>query len=320
MSSANLEGEATTVGPIFITAASPFDDPKADLILRSSDGVHYYTYKVLLSLVSPIFDDMFTISGGSPQDIYDNRPLVVVDDNSRSLLLLLLWCDPRCMSSSTSLQDLQILLEMADKYSMDSIIRQIRDILFSSTSITQSEPLKVYAIAIRFRMEELAKKAATETLPLENLHGYEIIPELKHITGTALANLLKYHFACRRSKTHLATDLSWIDRTLNTVRFFVAPCLTMGCSMTTRNNNPWKSWWIFYMDTLGRTLQSEGTGEIAYEPTLLLKVQAKIKSAECKNCRKHGYEALTTFTKTMAKIIDSEAGVPEDPPEFKVEY
>jgi len=76
---------------------------------------------LLLSLVSPLFSTMFTLSDLHSQEIYDARPCVVVSDDARHLLLLLSWCDPRCMQSSMqstkqSLLDLQMVLETAVKY------------------------------------------------------------------------------------------------------------------------------------------------------------------------------------------------------------
>ena len=40
-------------------AASPFDKPSADVILRTSDFVDFYVHKVVLSLASAFFEDMF---------------------------------------------------------------------------------------------------------------------------------------------------------------------------------------------------------------------------------------------------------------------
>jgi hypothetical protein len=42
-------------------AEAPFDDDmEADLILRSSDQVHFYVDKKILTLASPIFADKFS--------------------------------------------------------------------------------------------------------------------------------------------------------------------------------------------------------------------------------------------------------------------
>ncbi|KAI0255963.1 hypothetical protein BJV78DRAFT_1113987, partial [Lactifluus subvellereus] len=39
----------------------PFDDADADIILRSSDQVNFHVYKVILSVASPFFKDMFSL-------------------------------------------------------------------------------------------------------------------------------------------------------------------------------------------------------------------------------------------------------------------
>ena len=41
-------------------AATPFNDTKADLIIHSSDNIHCYVHKLLLSIVS-LFEGMFTL-------------------------------------------------------------------------------------------------------------------------------------------------------------------------------------------------------------------------------------------------------------------
>ena len=48
-------------------AEAPFDDAKADLILRSSDEVpvHFRVFKIILSLASPVFADMFSMPSPS---------------------------------------------------------------------------------------------------------------------------------------------------------------------------------------------------------------------------------------------------------------
>ncbi|KAJ7801648.1 hypothetical protein B0H14DRAFT_2894775, partial [Mycena olivaceomarginata] len=46
---------------------APFDDPGADVILRSSDGIDFHVYRVVLSLASPFFKEMF----GLPQPSFE---------------------------------------------------------------------------------------------------------------------------------------------------------------------------------------------------------------------------------------------------------
>ena len=180
--------DKSTIRDISVTVAdSPFDDPKADLIFRSSDGVLFYVHSLLLSLVSPLFSAMFTIPTNShSQEMHDSRPCVTVSDDAKHLLLLLTYCDPRSCTQLSNLPDFQMILEMADKYGMESIIKHVESILTLSKKVKE-DPLKIFAIAVRYRFEELARVAAKETLRLHPI-GQIIEPELRHISAFALIN------------------------------------------------------------------------------------------------------------------------------------
>jgi BTB/POZ domain len=133
------------------TASPPFDDPKADVIIRSTDNIHfYYVHKSLLSIVSPVFKGMFTLPDDASQErVYDDRPCLPVSDDSRHLFCLLSWCDPRCKRSPPTLDNLVMTLEIADKYEMKSIFAHAQKDLLASDFV-ESEPLTTFAIAIRF--------------------------------------------------------------------------------------------------------------------------------------------------------------------------
>ena len=46
----------------FALAFAPFvDDARADLILQSADKVHFRVFKIILSLASPVFADIFSM-------------------------------------------------------------------------------------------------------------------------------------------------------------------------------------------------------------------------------------------------------------------
>lgn len=52
-------------------ASWPFDNPNAEVILRSSDNVHFRVFKGNLALASPVFKDMFTLGAS----VHGERPL-----------------------------------------------------------------------------------------------------------------------------------------------------------------------------------------------------------------------------------------------------
>lgn len=60
----------------------PFDDLSADVVLRSSDGIDFRVHRIVLSLASPFFKEMFTL----PQPT--SEPEVPIIPMSESALLL----------------------------------------------------------------------------------------------------------------------------------------------------------------------------------------------------------------------------------------
>jgi BTB/POZ domain len=70
-------------------AEAPFDDPQADLILRSSDEVHFRVLKGTLSIASPIFADMFGVPSPPSKKHYDEIQVVSVSEDSTALDVIL---------------------------------------------------------------------------------------------------------------------------------------------------------------------------------------------------------------------------------------
>ncbi|EEB95165.1 hypothetical protein MPER_05910, partial [Moniliophthora perniciosa FA553] len=69
---------------------STFNDPKADVILRTSDGVDFMMYKTLLSLSSSFFDGMFSLP--QPESVNTNQnglPIVPIPESSAATEKLL---------------------------------------------------------------------------------------------------------------------------------------------------------------------------------------------------------------------------------------
>ncbi|KAF9527460.1 hypothetical protein CPB83DRAFT_836623 [Crepidotus variabilis] len=131
-----------------ITTKSPFDDARADFVLISSDNVAFYVYSALLSLVSPVFEVMFKLPQGVEQELYEGKPFVIH--------LLLVWCDPRC--SKRPLDEPRAILEIADKYGMEDIMELANNSLLDSKYHIKSDALRIFAIAVRFRLRTSCKR------------------------------------------------------------------------------------------------------------------------------------------------------------------
>ncbi|KAI6023597.1 hypothetical protein PISMIDRAFT_18795 [Pisolithus microcarpus 441] len=71
-------------------ALPPFDHAKADVILRSSDGVDFRVFELFLSLASPFFETLFDLpqpsqAANADTEIEDGLPVFPVSEGSKTL-------------------------------------------------------------------------------------------------------------------------------------------------------------------------------------------------------------------------------------------
>ena len=148
-------------------AKSPFDGPKADVVLRSSDNVHFFAHKVILSLASPSFEQKFLAQTDDKSALSEDvivatdgvcLPVVQLQEDSHTLdRLLRLFYPTLTTETFTDLSIVADALEAALKYAFDRAISSLKS---SFTSFVDDSPLRVYAIACRLGLENEAKIAA----------------------------------------------------------------------------------------------------------------------------------------------------------------
>jgi hypothetical protein len=301
--------------PTTRTASFPFNDPKADLIIRSSDNIHFYIHKSLLRLVSPVFEDMLALLDGSSQELYDDRPCLPVTDDSCHLTYLLSWCDPRADRSDTSGLDCSTMrLSIAKKYGVDAMFKDAQKDLLAHCSGS----FRVYAIAIRFRLDDVVQKAARATLQLSLARQKS--PDLKHISGLAIQNLYNYHFKCKEAVRDLLTSESWANSMkvaahhLSSRREDIGKPHTHGVEYFSLKRSTvagggvfWLStgkttpWWSDYVEEMICVLNDRPS----VPPSLLQgRLQETISLDKCSQCRKYGYERLYIVSRYLASVID----------------
>ncbi|KAH9993665.1 hypothetical protein BJV74DRAFT_884279 [Russula compacta] len=199
-------------------AQAPFDDLRADLILQSSDRVHFRVFKIVLSLASPIFADMFSIpSPVSPNPRHgDNIQVVPLTEDSEALDLSLRHIYPVQTPDVVPLRDASILAEFARKYQVDALGRFITRYL---TENVEHDPVGVYAIAVTYGYRGIGAKAARSclTLPFSRLQS----PHLQGATAVLFGELLRYHVACGEAASNVASERAWFS-SLNTRSKFIS--------------------------------------------------------------------------------------------------
>lgn len=284
-------------------AKSPFDDPNADVILRSSDNVDFYVFKFLLSLMSPVFRDMFILpqtfeahspSGDCDADWRDGKPIVRVSEDSHIIETLLRYCDPRCKPVIENLGDVQLVLDAADKYDMLAVEKCIEEVL-KAPQFVEQEPVRVFAIACRYKLEEATRLAARHTLR-QTLIERPYVPELQFITASALQRLHEYYFRCGHAAHAVATDFKWIKRR-NFVWFECS-----GCIRRATPHGYCQAWWLDYMELAAKALMDRPCGSTIMDPEIS---RAPMHAANlCLHCRDRAFIDIQEFNKLFAARIE----------------
>ncbi|KIP07134.1 hypothetical protein PHLGIDRAFT_127839 [Phlebiopsis gigantea 11061_1 CR5-6] len=184
-----------------------FNSPSADVILRSSDNVDFRAHKIILAEASSILEAIFSLpqptsatsaSVSTPNSdanylIEEGLPIVPFPENSRTLNALLGILYPGKGARDMDISLAADVLVAADKYSFLGVVTQM-EVILSQSRLIEENPMRLYALARRYDMPELAKKSAKETLlhPFPGPH----IAEFKDVPATALYDLFTYRNKC----------------------------------------------------------------------------------------------------------------------------
>ena len=139
-------------------ANSPFDSGGvSDVILRSNDCVNFHLHKLILSIASPFFHQLFTLSQpNTPSDT--ENPIIDVAETSEVLDCLLRFCYPVRNPKIETASQIIPVLEAAKKYKMEDIVGNFSIPL---KLLIPAYPRQAYAIACQYGMEGVAREAAT---------------------------------------------------------------------------------------------------------------------------------------------------------------
>ncbi|KAG1881055.1 hypothetical protein F4604DRAFT_460341 [Suillus subluteus] len=193
------------------TAEAPFDNPDGDIILRSTvDRVDFHTFKVILSLMSPVFKDMFTLPQNGLQSGVSSVSVIPVTESSATLESLLRFCYPTATPTFHNLDDAKAVMEAAKKYDMQAILSRAADLAMSQFLPTHF--LELYALSCRLGWQHHAQTAAIRALELKSLGRPSTeFESMRDITALDYHRLLIYHHACGVAAQAVGNSLSWLE-------------------------------------------------------------------------------------------------------------
>ena len=179
-----------------LIALAPFNNPAADFIIRSKDGVNFRVRSGIIAEASLVFSGMFEIPLPEPNqstddaDYMDGKPVVAVEEDSTTLDRLLRLCYPTADPVFTELRDVRLVLAAAMKYEMEEAIALMRKTLLTFVDVL---PFRVWASACILGLEGESKIAAQALLGADL--PKDAPPELQEVTAGSYFRLVKFHRA-----------------------------------------------------------------------------------------------------------------------------
>ena len=140
----------------------PFTTEDGDVVLRVGPDHTFRVHKLVLSLVSPVFKDLFwNARPDQPDDVQEGSiPVVPIADPPESVDLLLRFIYPGAVPPTvTDPAVLSALLTIADKYGVQTISSIVKERL-ADEGVLEKDPFGVYIVARRWGFADEAKGAA----------------------------------------------------------------------------------------------------------------------------------------------------------------
>lgn len=167
-------------------AAAPFDKETADIILRSSDDIHYRVRRGILAEASTVFDDMFanalpatSAALNTGDEMIDGVPVIAMAESGKVLEYLLSMYYPpfQGVRLEPTEDSLLAALDVARKYFMDYACQDLMDQF--TTFAGEGYATRLYALTCKLRWIDDMLVAAKASLkqPLQ----YETILNLKRM-------------------------------------------------------------------------------------------------------------------------------------------
>ncbi|KZT25333.1 hypothetical protein NEOLEDRAFT_1028883, partial [Neolentinus lepideus HHB14362 ss-1] len=184
------------------------EDETADIILRSTDQFDFRAHKVILSLASPLFRDMFRVGnaneeapGTSNRQATDDRTVPMTEEKGDVVEKLLQLCYPLEPPTWEAAAEIRLVLAAAMKYQFEAVTKGLKKELVS-LAFLENKPLSVFAIACSLKLNDEARIAARYTLR-KSMILRPAAGELQYTSALALHRLLGFREDCADGAANL---------------------------------------------------------------------------------------------------------------------
>lgn len=261
-----------------------FDAPDADIILRSDEArpVDFRVHRCILGAGSPFFHTMFSLP--QPECAADDGvPVLDVAEPSAILHPLLRFLYPVPDPEVPTLDALVPLMCTAAKYDMTSVMDRLRALLVAPAFL-ETAPVRVFAIASRFDLEEEAKIASKHTLRVRVI-DVPLCEDLRHISAYSYHRLFELH----RRRGDSARQALCAPEELR----------CMQCNGSQYNAMAPPKWWAEFAARAGEELRCRPTTDVIFSLKFLMQCA---HASGCPRCSGSILESFLFLDGLKAKI------------------
>lgn len=272
------------------TAQHPFDDEGGDVVIRSADNVDFFVHKLVLSLASPFFHDMFSLPHTPEGATLEGRPIIAITEDSTTADLLFRLIYPIEDPRLDTLDTIQVVMEAGRKYIVDAALRRGTRAMMRREFL-EREPMRVFATAYRYGLEEETRAAARCTLRYP-LIG-KLVGELEHIPAAGYHRLLEYHRVCADAALGATTSLLWSQN--HWIWFRCSTCTAAPGTFPLHGGQPFhmRSWFANYLERVRERLKEAPHSSVIAEPVVM--APALEMAGLCHSCRPSAFLHLMAF-------------------------
>lgn len=206
-----------------VTASAPFNNPAADLVVRTSDRTQFHVVKAVLAVASPVFADMFSVAVNlpsetdSPSDYNEGTPILNVTESSGTMDTLLRLCYPvdNPEASSDDIDAIIDILAAGKKYEIEVAQTWCMSTLknFASASHPDHSKFRIFVVAYQWGFEDLMLFVAKCLLTNSMADILSVsIPELTKVDARMFQRLWTYRQKCEIAVIRQAAIDLWFGK------------------------------------------------------------------------------------------------------------
>ncbi|KAI0073229.1 hypothetical protein K474DRAFT_234953 [Panus rudis PR-1116 ss-1] len=271
------------------TAAAPFNSPNAEFVIRTKpNDTHFLVSLAVLSIASPYFDKIR--SEQTPPE----RGQLEAPESDAIIETILRFTYPNVPDPILhDLDDVREAFEAARKYQLRGVENKLREMMVSARFL-DSEPVRVYAIARRYNLDDVACVAALSALKQPpRWPDYE---EFEHISARAYHRLIQFH----RTRSNQAVNI--LENLFSDGRCDPAKVACEACGK-------WPpTWWSYFVKKAKCIIKDTPVSDSICTADFILATCAKIeRGKQCWSCLIRAHEAVQPggIVQLLKKQIDA---------------